>query len=307
MRSCIDYRAAIHGNAGARACQRTGNATSKRIAADSHCHDQTSPQARKACCSCAVVHGLEGHKRRCCYHRRRSRRISICSCCPISFRERLAREGVDLIAPCGLDMQSLPACSCEGRVKVACYAVDCFARRRPARTQQGLLQRLSCLLKVYESMKGYRLQGSGVAVSANAQHALEAIHPDLLARQVQFVSLTATVQSAGFALLSTAIFYRTAAGRPCRFKLHGALLEGSSMYDLKGKATQQFREFGKETEKLEQKYGKRPFVLGWHEIRQLLYEHLPPDLVDFDRQVSNCKLHICRTSFSVDTHTISSC
>ena len=32
-------------------------------------------------------------------------------------------------------------------------------------------------------MKGYRLQGSGVGLNANAQRALEAINPDLLARQ----------------------------------------------------------------------------------------------------------------------------
>jgi hypothetical protein len=33
-------------------------------------------------------------------------------------------------------------------------------------------------------MKGYRLQGSGVGLNANAQRALEAINPELLARQV---------------------------------------------------------------------------------------------------------------------------
>lgn len=31
-------------------------------------------------------------------------------------------------------------------------------------------------------MKEYTLQGSAVGLAANAQHALEAIHPDLLAR-----------------------------------------------------------------------------------------------------------------------------
>ena len=43
---------------------------------------------------------------------------------------------------------------------------------------------LQYLAQVYESMKNYRLQGSGVGLSANAQHALQAIHPDLLNRQV---------------------------------------------------------------------------------------------------------------------------
>lgn len=37
-------------------------------------------------------------------------------------------------------------------------------------------------MKVFESMKGYKLSGSGVALYPNAQYALEAIHPDLLAR-----------------------------------------------------------------------------------------------------------------------------
>ena len=36
--------------------------------------------------------------------------------------------------------------------------------------------------QVFESMKGYTLQGSGVALYPNAQHALEAIDPELLAR-----------------------------------------------------------------------------------------------------------------------------
>lgn len=37
-------------------------------------------------------------------------------------------------------------------------------------------------LQVYESMKEYTLQGSAVGLGPNAQHALEAVHPDLLAR-----------------------------------------------------------------------------------------------------------------------------
>ena len=37
-------------------------------------------------------------------------------------------------------------------------------------------------LQVYESLHEYTLQGSAVGLAANAQHALEAIHPDLLAR-----------------------------------------------------------------------------------------------------------------------------
>ena len=41
-----------------------------------------------------------------------------------------------------------------------------------------------------------------------------------------------------------------------------------------------------------QKYGKGPFFLGWHEIRQLIFEHLPDGIVDFNSQVST---HCCVT------------
>lgn len=33
------------------------------------------------------------------------------------------------------------------------------------------------------------------------------------------------------------------------------------------------------------KYGKVPFIFGWHEIRQLLFDHLPDGIVHFDTQV----------------------
>ena len=36
---------------------------------------------------------------------------------------------------------------------------------------------------------------------------------------------------------------------------------------------------------LNQKYGKAPFVLGWHEIRLLLSQSLPAGVVNFDREV----------------------
>ncbi|KAL0018627.1 hypothetical protein WJX79_005682 [Trebouxia sp. C0005] len=108
-------------------------------------------------------------------------------------------------------------------------------------------------VKVYESMKGYRLQGSGVGLNANAQRALEAIDPDLLAR----------------------------------FRCHGTLVNSSKLFNLQGDFTGQYRSFKEDQAKLEDKYGIRPFVLGWHEIRQLLYEHLPPDLVEFDKQLTH--------------------
>ena len=36
------------------------------------------------------------------------------------------------------------------------------------------------------------------------------------------------------------------------------------------------------------KYGKAPLLLGWHEIRQLLFDHLPDGIVHFDTQVTAC-------------------
>ena len=37
-------------------------------------------------------------------------------------------------------------------------------------------------LQVFESQKAFKLQGSVIGVAVNAQHALEAVHPDLLTR-----------------------------------------------------------------------------------------------------------------------------
>ena len=39
------------------------------------------------------------------------------------------------------------------------------------------------------------------------------------------------------------------------------------------------------TLRLNGKYGKSQFVLGWHEIRELLYRSLPEGIVLFDKQV----------------------
>ncbi|KAL0048045.1 hypothetical protein WJX82_006382 [Trebouxia sp. C0006] len=108
-------------------------------------------------------------------------------------------------------------------------------------------------VKVYESMKGYRLQGSGVGLNANAQRALEAINPELLAR----------------------------------FKSHGTSVNSSKLFNLQGSFTGQSKSFKEDSAKLEDKYGIRLFVLGWHEIRQLLYEHLPSELVEFDKQLTH--------------------
>ena len=47
-------------------------------------------------------------------------------------------------------------------------------------------ERYPVTLQVYESMKEYTLQGSAVGLGPNAQHALEAVNPDLLARYIAF-------------------------------------------------------------------------------------------------------------------------
>ncbi|DBA92281.1 TPA: hypothetical protein ACH3X2_003708 [Trebouxia sp. C0005] len=42
----------------------------------------------------------------------------------------------------------------------------------------------------------------------------------------------------------------------------------------------------KQTQLLHAKYGKYPFILGWHEIRQLLFDYLPAGIVEFDKQMT---------------------
>jgi hypothetical protein len=51
-------------------------------------------------------------------------------------------------------------------------------------SQQGYLRVSDCKraklpLQVFESQKAFKLQGSVIGVAVNAQHALEAISPDL--------------------------------------------------------------------------------------------------------------------------------
>ena len=70
-----------------------------------------------------------------------------------------------------------------------------------------------------------------------------------------------------------------------RFKSHSTFVNSSKLFNLQGDFTGQFKSFKEDSAKLEDKYGIRLFVLGWHEIRQLLYEHLPSELVEFDKQV----------------------
>ena len=122
-------------------------------------------QADQTCCISAAVYGNEAGRHRCCCCGRRPRWSCVGSCNCVSFWRRRTREGNELIViarRCTDSQKQLPSVACHRNVKTS----------------------LQYLAQVYESMKGYRLQGSGVGLSANAQHALQAIHPDLLNRQV---------------------------------------------------------------------------------------------------------------------------
>ena len=61
---------------------------------------------------------------------------------------------------------------------------------------------------------------------------------------------------------------------------------GIQRYDLKGNVVKDTVIDGtKESQQMYEKYGKRLTILGWHEIRQLLFEYLPSATVEFDKQV----------------------
>lgn len=57
------------------------------------------------------------------------------------------------------------------------------------------------------------------------------------------------------------------------------------LYDLEGNSKGNTEVKRRESEQLYDKYGKRTVLLGWHEIRQLLFEYLPSGTVEFDKQV----------------------
>ncbi|KAL0049404.1 hypothetical protein WJX82_001334 [Trebouxia sp. C0006] len=108
-------------------------------------------------------------------------------------------------------------------------------------------------VRVYESLTEYTLQGSAVGLQPNAQYALEAIHPDLFARFKE-------------------------CGLPIKKPV--------TRYDLHGNFVEQMEDRHKQTQLLHAKYGKYPFLLGWHEIRQLLFDYLPAGVVEFDKQMN---------------------
>ncbi|KAA6422787.1 MAG: Zeaxanthin epoxidase [Trebouxia sp. A1-2] len=108
-------------------------------------------------------------------------------------------------------------------------------------------------VKIYESLKKYTLQGSGVLMMPNVQNALEAIQPSLLQK---FIA--------------------------------NGVRGGGKIYDTDDKLLMTIPPgMTGNIEALSEKYGKAPFFLGWHEIRHLLYESLPAGVVEFDKQMKS--------------------
>ncbi len=72
----------------------------------------------------------------------------------------------------------------------------------------------------------------------------------------------------------------------CRFKACGLPIKKPvTRYDLHGNFVENMEDRHKQIQLLHAKYGKYPFLLGWHEIRQLLFDYLPAGVVEFDKQV----------------------
>ena len=69
----------------------------------------------------------------------------------------------------------------------------------------------------------------------------------------------------------------------CRFRSHSIVPHTGVQYDLQGKEVRRITQMNQND--LIQRYGKGPFFLGWHEIRQLIFEHLPANTVEFNTQV----------------------
>ena len=71
----------------------------------------------------------------------------------------------------------------------------------------------------------------------------------------------------------------------CRLLEHSLSVTPFLRYDLQGKLVGKTEDRIAEMESLYKKFGKKICLLGWHEIRQLLFEYLPGDVVEFDKQV----------------------
>ncbi|KAL3137400.1 hypothetical protein ABBQ32_006923 [Trebouxia sp. C0010 RCD-2024] len=108
-------------------------------------------------------------------------------------------------------------------------------------------------VKVFEIQKAYKPQGSVIALAVNCQYALEAIDPGMLSR----------------------------------FTSKGIQIHEQIHRDTTGKIVRATENLDQAIDVLEQKYKKRPVVIGWHECRQLLFEELPPETVEFDKQMTH--------------------
>ena len=90
--------------------------------------------------------------------------------------------------PGGLAVAAAVQSAFKGQVKVqVCQqqqAARVYLQRplQPARGRQDDMASLQWRLQVFESLRRYKLQGSGVLMHANVQHAMEAIDPELLER-----------------------------------------------------------------------------------------------------------------------------
>ncbi|CAL5227826.1 g10854 [Coccomyxa viridis] len=109
-----------------------------------------------------------------------------------------------------------------------------------------------CRVKVFESAPSYTPQGAGVLINLNGQNALEAIDPELFQRmKAQSVSVIGSV----------------------------SLNKDGSKEDFRDMRAS-FTDGGS----FQERYGKSMFFLGWHEIRQTLYESLPEGVVEFGKK-----------------------
>jgi len=72
-----------------------------------------------------------------------------------------------------------------------------------------------------------------------------------------------------------------------RFTSHGLMIDEMSHYDTTGKLTSNHSVARQAMKDFSEKYNKMPFLLGWHECRQLLFDELPAGTVQFDKQVLN--------------------
>ena len=70
----------------------------------------------------------------------------------------------------------------------------------------------------------------------------------------------------------------------CSFEKHGLPINGIRRYNLEGKFLGMALDNIKDLAKLHQQYGKQVMLLGWHEIRSLLFDYLPAGTVEFDKQ-----------------------